>query len=141
VIVFLAALVMVRIGDKRFLAKMTALDAIVGFILASMLARAINGSAPFFSTLGAGFVIILFHRLLAGLSCRFEAMDDLVKGKADLLIENGRVNKRAVRRNHLTEKDLLEELRLTGHIESAADVRRAFIERSGEVSVVPNAKT
>jgi uncharacterized membrane protein YcaP (DUF421 family) len=140
VIVFIAALAMVRTGDKRFLAKLTALDAILGFILASMLARAINGSSPFFPTLGAGFVIVLFHRLLAGLSCRFGVLDNLLKGRADLLIEDGRINQRAVRRNHLTEKDLVEELRLNGHVESAADVKTAFIERSGEISVVPNRK-
>ena len=46
VLVFFVAIVMVRMGDKRFLARMTAFDAILGFILASMLARAINGSAP-----------------------------------------------------------------------------------------------
>ena len=31
-IVFLAALVMVRLADRRFLSKMTAFDAILGFI-------------------------------------------------------------------------------------------------------------
>ena len=44
VIVFVVALTMVRFGNKRFLSKMTAFDAILGFILASMLARAVNGS-------------------------------------------------------------------------------------------------
>ena len=58
VIVFIAALTMVRVGDRRFLGKLTALDAILGFILASMLARAVNGSVAFFPTLGAGFVIV-----------------------------------------------------------------------------------
>ena len=43
VIVFVVSLVMVRVANKRFLSKMTACDAILGFILASMLARAVNG--------------------------------------------------------------------------------------------------
>ena len=47
IIVFIAALIMVRLADRRFLAKLSAFDAILGFILASMLARAINGSAAF----------------------------------------------------------------------------------------------
>ena len=38
---------MVRLGDKRFLSKKTAFDAILGFILASMLARAVNGYVCF----------------------------------------------------------------------------------------------
>ncbi len=63
-IVFITALIMVRVGNKRFLAKMSAFDAILGFILSSMLARAVNGSSAFFPTLGAGFVLIGLHWLM-----------------------------------------------------------------------------
>ena len=45
VIVFVSALVIVRCGDRRFLSQKTAFDAVLGFILASMLARAVNGTA------------------------------------------------------------------------------------------------
>src|SRR6186997_1447792 len=65
VIVFIAALVIVRCGDRRFLSQKTAFDAVLGFILASMLARAVNGTAAFFPTLGGGFVLVVLHRLLA----------------------------------------------------------------------------
>ena len=39
IIVFLASLMMVRLGDRRFLSGKTAFDVILGFILASMRAR------------------------------------------------------------------------------------------------------
>jgi uncharacterized membrane protein YcaP (DUF421 family) len=51
VVVFVAALVIVRCGDRRFLSQKTAFDAVLGFILASMLARAVNGTASFFPKL------------------------------------------------------------------------------------------
>jgi uncharacterized membrane protein YcaP (DUF421 family) len=54
VIVFLATLIMVRLGHKRSLARKSAFDAILLVILASFLARAINGTAPLFATIGAG---------------------------------------------------------------------------------------
>jgi hypothetical protein len=34
-------------------------------ILASVLSRAINGSAAFFPTLGGGLILVLSHRLLS----------------------------------------------------------------------------
>src|SRR2546423_956720 len=71
IIVFLAALAMVRLGSRRFMAKLSAFDAILTFILASMLARAVNGSAAFFPTLGGGFVLIGMHRLIAALAFRW----------------------------------------------------------------------
>ena len=47
VIVFLATLVMIRLGHKRSLSRKTAFDAVLIVILASVLSRAINGSAAF----------------------------------------------------------------------------------------------
>ena len=62
VIVFIATLIMVRLGSKRSLAEKTAFDAVFIVIIGSMLARAINGSEAFFPTLGTGFVLVLLHR-------------------------------------------------------------------------------
>src|SRR6202011_772670 len=64
-IVVLATLIMIRFGHKRSLARKTGFDAVLMVILASVLSRAINGSAAFFATLGGGVVIVLVHRLLA----------------------------------------------------------------------------
>ncbi len=135
-IVFIVTIVMVRMGDKRFLARMTAFDAILGFILASMLARAINGSAPFFPTLGAGFVLVLFHRLMGFIAQRSHKFGKLIKGQEDVLIDHGRIIPKAMHRNHLSEEDLLEELRLQGKVSDPNEVKRAIIERNGQISVV-----
>lgn len=136
IIVFVAALLMVRIGDKRFLPKKTAFDAILVFILASVLARAINGSAAFFPTLGGGFALVLFHRLLAKLAYRWHVFGKLVKGNDDVLIKDGKVILENMRKNDITERDLHEELRLNGHVNSTDEVKEARMERSGEISVI-----
>lgn len=136
-IVFAAGIVMLRCADKRFLSKMTALDAILGFILASMLARAINGSAPFVPTLVGGFVLVFLHRACCKIAAHWERFGGWLKGHADLLIQNGEIRHDAMRANDLTQRDLLEELRLHGRIKSPADVEEAYIERSGQISVIP----
>jgi uncharacterized membrane protein YcaP (DUF421 family) len=136
-IVFIAGIVMLRCADKRFLSKMTALDAILGFVLASMLARAINGSASFVPTLVGGFVLVLLHRACCKIAAHWERFGGWVKGHADLLIQNGQVKHDAMRANDLTERDLLEELRHHGRVKSPADVEEAYIERSGQISVIP----
>jgi uncharacterized membrane protein YcaP (DUF421 family) len=135
IVVFIAALVMVRTGAKRFLGRKAAFDIILAFILGSMLSRAISGSAPFFPTLLGGFVLVWFHRLIAALSFRFHKLGTLVKGTDDIIIENGKVNTEAMRKNFLSERDLLEDLRLKSH-ESPAEIKTARIERSGDLSVI-----
>ena len=139
-IVFISALVMARIADKRFLGKMSALDVILGFILASMLARAVNGSAAFFPTLAGGFVLVLLHKACAALAFHSEKFGDLVKGCESLIVKEGKVVPEAMSANHISERDLLEELRQEGQVSSVEEVMTAFVERSGKISVIPNGK-
>ena len=136
IIVFVAALIMVRLGHKRFMAKMSAFDVILGFVMSSMLARAINGSAPFLPTLIGGFVLILLHRIIAVLAFHSESFGKVVKGEAQTLVENGVRYEDALRSESITEKDLLEELRLNGNVDSLQRVKAATLERNGQVSVV-----
>src|ERR1700740_152267 len=79
VIVFVSTLLIVRCGDRRFLSQKTAFDAVLGFILASMLARAVNGTAAFFPPLGGGFVLVMLHRMLAYWSRRSHIFGILIK--------------------------------------------------------------
>lgn len=137
VIVFLASIVIVRVADRRFLAKLTALDAILAFMLGSTLARAINGSAAFFPSLAVGFVLVALHRLISLITFHSKRLDRIVKGEAEIVVTQGKPNLKALRGNHISEKDLMEEVRLNGRVGSLDDVRTATVERSGEISVVP----
>ena len=135
VLIFFATLVIVRVADKRFFAKKTAFDLILGFILASMMARAINGAEPMLPTIAAGLLLAYLHRLLAWLSCRWPALSPWIKGLSQNLIEDGEVNREAMRKHHFGEDDLAEDLRLKG-VTEPGQVKLACLERSGEVSVV-----
>ncbi len=137
VIVFIVTLVMVRVADKRFLAKLAAFDVILGFLLASMMARAVNGSAAFFPTLGGGFVLVFLHRLLGMISFRWDWFGRLVKGDARRVVENGQPDFKLLGALHISEKDLFEEMHLNGNVDSLEKVRSATLERNGKISVIP----
>ena len=136
IVVFVSALAIVRCGDRRFLSQKTAFDAVLGFILASMLARAVNGTAAFFPTLGGGFVLVMLHRVLAYWSRRSHALGNLIKGRSDVVIRDGQVAVDVAARNRLSEHDLLEDLRLHGNVSDVGDVALAVFERNGHISVV-----
>jgi len=136
IIVFVATLVMVRIGSKRSLAEKTAFDAALMIIITSVLARAINGSAPFVPTLVVGFVLVLLHRLFALGAYASHAFGILVKGKPVVIVENGRINRRNMRVNHITQHDLEEDMRLDAEIEDRSKIKIARVERSGDISFI-----
>jgi uncharacterized membrane protein YcaP (DUF421 family) len=136
VIVFAATLMMVRISSKRSLAEKTAFDATLLVIIASVLARAINGSAPFFPTLGTGFVLVLLHRSLALTAYYSHGFGILIKGKAAILVENGKLQRRNMSLNHISEHDLDEDMRLDAGTEDLSKIKVARLERSGDISFI-----
>lgn len=137
VIVFIGALLIIRCGDRRFLSQKTAFDAVLGFILASMFARAVNGTAALFPTLGAGFVLVMLHRALAYWARRSHGFGNFIKGRSDVLIRDGKLDEELAARNRLSHHDVLEDLRLHGNVFDVADVSVAVFERNGQISVVP----
>ena len=141
IIVFVAALIMVRFAHRRFMSKMSAFDVILGFVLSSMLARAINGSAPFLPTLAGGVVLILLHRIISVISFHSDRFGYLVKGDARTLVENGVRQRAALQSEGISDKDLLEEIRLNGNLGSWEEVKTATLERNGQVSVVHRQKS
>jgi uncharacterized membrane protein YcaP (DUF421 family) len=136
-LMYVFGLVVVRLADKRVLGKNTAFDVVVGVILGSVLSRAINGTAPLLPTTVGVVVLLAFHWLLAFGSSRSHALSVLLKGNARPLVRDGRVLWEAMRRNHISEGDLAEMLRLRGRLASPEDVGEARLERNGEISAIP----
>jgi uncharacterized membrane protein YcaP (DUF421 family) len=136
IIVFLFTLLMIRLSARRSLAKRTVFDSIFLVILASVLARAINGSASFLPTLGGGFVLVALHRLLATFAFYSHRFGNLIKGPEQLLMQDGQMMHRALSWNHISRHDLQEDLRLAMHTDDLSSVRIARLERSGAISFI-----
>jgi uncharacterized membrane protein YcaP (DUF421 family) len=136
IIVFIFTLVMVRISARRSLARRTVFDSIFLVILASVLARAINGSSDLLPTIGGGFAMVAFHRLLAWIAFYSHGFGNLIKGADEILIRDGELVHRELRNHHITRHDLEEDLRLALHAEDLARVRKARLERSGDISFI-----
>jgi uncharacterized membrane protein YcaP (DUF421 family) len=141
VVVFIAALIMVRLSSKRSLAEKTAFDAVLVVIIGSMLARVINGSEAFFPTLGTGFILVLLHRLLGLTAYYSHAFGILLKGKPAVLVQNSRLERKNMFWNHISEHDLQEDMRLDAKTEDLSKIKTARLERSGDISFIKTAQS
>jgi uncharacterized membrane protein YcaP (DUF421 family) len=135
-LIFIVGLALVRIGDRRSLAEKTAFDAIFIVLIGSMLSRAINGTAPFFTTIAAGFVLMLIHRAFAFGACKSHALGKLLKGQPVTLIRDGKIDRAEMRRSLVSEHDLEEDLRLDAKTEDVSTIASARLERSGDISFI-----
>lgn len=136
IIVLVVSLTVIRLGKKRSLAQKTAFDAVLIVILASVLARAINGSGPFFATLGGSLVMVGLHRLFGSIACRSHTFGLLIKGHPDVIVENGEIIWEQMRRNHVSKHDLQEDMRSSANTEDLGKIRIARVERSGSISFI-----
>src|ERR1043166_3065983 len=136
IVIFVATLVMVRLSTKRSLAEKTAFEAVLLVIIASVLARAINGSAPFFATLGTGLILVLLHLILSLVAYHSHFFGTLIKGKPAVIVRDGQLDRRAMHRNHISEHDLEEDLHLNAGMEDVSKIKIARVERSGDISFI-----
>jgi uncharacterized membrane protein YcaP (DUF421 family) len=140
VVVYGSALLLVRIGEKRFMGEHTAFDLILAIILGSVISRGVNSVGQLFETILAGLILVGLHWLMAVVSFRSDRFGDFVKGSKRLLVEDGEILWDAMQRSHISKKDLLGQLRSAGSLEEVEKVKRAYIERSGKISVIEKAK-
>ena len=142
VVIYLAALLMVRIaGDRRFIGKFAAFDVIMTVIFGSTLSRAINGTSAFFETIFAAFVLVGMHWLISAIAFHNSKWASWLKGQPRVLIESGELHHRNMQACHITKEDLASALRLTCQCDRLEIVDRACLERNGDISFHLKAKS
>lgn len=137
IIVFIVALVIVRVGNNRIFGKHTAFDIVLGVIYGSVLSRAITGNSPFFPTLVAALVLVLLHRFLAVIAFHTNfGFGNWIKGEPSILIKDGEIQWDALRKNSITVNDLKESVRKSGCEGDLEKINMAYLERSGDISII-----
>lgn len=136
VIVFAVAVMLARLGARRFLAHNAGFDIMVAIVLGSVLSRGINGQAAFFPSLGAGILLVALHHMLATFAFNWHWFSQLIKGRPRVLVRGGKIDRAQMQRGKITDDDLDENLRLHGNVTGPDEVLEARLERNGSVSVV-----
>ena len=135
-IIFVLGLAMVRVGDRRSLSEKTGFDTLFLVLMGAILARAINGSAAFLTTIGCAIFLMLVHRIFAFIACRSHGFGKLIKGNDVVLVSDGQIDWKAMKRHLVSKHDLEEDLRLSAQTEKISEIRAARLERSGDISFI-----
>lgn len=135
-IVFIVAIIYVRMAKKRFIAQASAMDLVMAVVFGSLLSRAINGGATLASGLSAGFTLVVLQRVFAHYSCASPAFSKLVNGDHETLVKDGVMDRDEMKKHDISEEDLRADIRLNGMTDKLEEVRLAVLERSGQISVV-----
>lgn len=135
IIAYFAVLLMIRFGNKRFLGKLTSYDIILAIILGSIVSRGITGASPLVATLVTALILVLLHGFLSFGALKFDFISKLLKGSKRTLIEDGKMDKKAMKQSRITEDDIMMEARKNGVLK-LQEIKCAYLERSGDISII-----
>lgn len=135
ILVYVMGVFVVRLGKSRLISRVTSVDVLVGFILGSLLSRAITGHASLIGTFESSVGLVAAHWLFTWIACHSHTFGTLIKGHENLLVKDGEILHDRLRQSHISTHDLEAALRLQG-VESLSEVKRAYKERNGEISVI-----
>ena len=84
-------------------------------------------------------VLLCLSMILSVLTLKSLKIRALLTGVPSILIQNGQVNQKELRRTRMTLDEVLEELRLQGYTDLAS-IRYAVLETNGQLSILPYAQ-
>lgn len=135
VIMFVILLITLRFTGKRGVKQLSIFETVIIIALGSA-----AGDPMFYEDVGiipavtVFFVIILLYRFVTMLTGKFKWFEKLLEGETKCLIQEGKFSITSFEREGLAQDEFFSELRLYS-IEHLGQVKNAYLETSGEVSV------
>lgn len=139
-VVFIIALVLLRVSGRRTFASNSGQETVVKFMLGAILSRAIAGDSPFGVIIAAAVMLVLLHRALAYATFFFPAFGRLVKGESSVLAEGADINRHELRRASFSEEALQASVRGAANLDDLAQTKTVRLEHDGTISVVKKEK-
>jgi len=134
---FLFVVVVTRVIGRRELSSLEPFDLILLIVLGDLIQQGVTQSDYSFTGLVlAGGTFTVLTVAVSFLVFRFRRMRPLFEPEPLILVDDGKVIDRNLRRERLTTEELAAEARLQ-QIASLSEVRWAVLESSGRISFIP----
>ncbi|MCW5961344.1 MAG: DUF421 domain-containing protein [Pyrinomonadaceae bacterium] len=139
ILIYGVAILIIRVGKRRFMGGFTTFDILLGFVVGSVLSRAITGAIRFVDMVVIVSVLAAVHWIFAIAGYYAGSfLSKKMKNSARKLVEDGQMIEEAMRKSKLGENDLMQAIRSKGNVDSIEKVKSAYLERDGNITVIPN---
>ncbi len=131
------ALLIIRVAKRRFMGGYTTFDILLGFVVGSVLSRAITGTIRIVDMIVVVSVLVIIHWIIAIIGYYAGSfISKTVKNSARQLVKNGEMIEEEMRKSKLGENDLMQAVRNQGNVDSLDNVKSAYLERDGSITVI-----
>ena len=135
-VMYLALFTLLRVILRREAGNIGITDVLVIVLLAD---AAQNGMAGGYNSIGDGVllvsVIILWSHFLDWLSFKYKFLEKIIKPPKIIIIDNGKMIKKNMRRELITSEELMTEVRKQG-FDCLDKVKKAYMEHDGTISII-----
>ena len=135
-VAFLFIMLLTRIVGRRELSSLEPFDLILLVTIGDLVQQGVTQND--FSVTGMGLAvgtIAVLTVLVSYLPWRFQVLRPVLEGQPVILIEDGNMIERNLRRNRLTQEEIAAEARFQ-QIDSLEQIRWAVLETSGKISFI-----
>lgn len=136
-ILYMVALFVIRVMGKGELSKMDPFQLVALFMIAEIATLSITSpDVSVITGVSAMIGLLMVQVIVSILSIKSPIFSSVIKGKASIIIEKGRINEKEMKKYRITIDDLSQQLRIK-NFPSIADVEYAILEANGDMSVIP----
>lgn len=125
-----------RLGGRRNIGSLGFADIVVVILVSEAVGNGLSGPSD---TVTDGLIvaagIVLWSFLVDRLGYFFPVVNRVLEPNRLLLIKDGVLQLNNMRREYVTRAELMEQLRING-VQELAQVKRAYLESNGQLSVV-----
>ncbi|MDN4607116.1 DUF421 domain-containing protein [Sporosarcina highlanderae] len=141
VFLYVLVLIILRVMGKREVGELSVIDVVVFVIIAEVVAIALESPDKKISHTILPMLVLLGIQLLTSyISLKSKKFRDLVDGDPTVIIENGVIQEKEMRKQRYNMDDLFQQLR-EQQIGSVREVSYAYLEPSGNLSVFKHDQT
>jgi uncharacterized membrane protein YcaP (DUF421 family) len=135
-LIYLSVVVALRVGERRTLAEMSTFDFAVAVAIGSIIGRVATTREPsYVQGLAALVTLLVVHHAVTFARARSPRLKRWVERPPRVLLRDGEVLTDALRREHLTEDDLMRKLR-EHDVHTLDEVELVVLEAKGGFSIL-----
>lgn len=135
-VLYLAILVLMRFMPRRTGGELALMDLVFVVLIANAAANALGDYSAVPDAVVLIATLMFWDYLLNVLSYRFPLVERWVSPRPLEIVRNGKLLRRNMKQELLTEEELIEQLRELG-IEAIDDVKVAYVESEGKITAIP----
>ena len=137
VILYLLIIAGIRLMGKRQVGELEPSELVLDLLIADLAAVPMQDfGIPLLAGILPIFTLLCVTMMLSVLTMKSVRFRSLLCGRPSIIIREGQIDQREMRRNRFTVDELHEELRGQGFTDFSA-VKYAILETNGQVSVIP----